>query len=156
MKTVGELADGGAEDWFGRQTPLGLLAKVVGIIVALGIVFSLIGWLGGWFSEGQRVTGPANVSAQYGAVIDDWQSLITEAQNACDVTVKTNSDSPTFVEDPALAYKAQFRNTRTDYNRRMQNIFEAKLVGPRGYPRTVPVLPTDWCRASQVLQSLHS
>lgn len=147
------------EAWFRRQTPLGLGLKILAIIVALGIVFSIIGWFGGWFNEAKRVTSPNNVRNQYATVIGDWQALISEAQNACSaVRAARSDDDPTFVEDPALAYEAKYRSTRNDYNRRQQNIFEAGLVGPRGYPRTVPNFPSDtsWCDIADQLIAIHS
>lgn len=156
MRNFGELGDADYEGWFRQQTPLGLFAKLVGTVMVLSLVFGVLGWIGGWWSEAKRVTGVENVTTQYQVVIDDWESLISEAENACGASkVSVNGDSPTFVEDPALAYEAKFRSTRTDYNRRMQNIFEARLVGPRGYPRTVPALPTNWCDAADQLSLIH-
>lgn len=162
MRNFGQIydsvEDGSAESWARRQTPLGIAFKVFLGILVLSLLGGVIGWIGGWFGEAKRVTSPANVTNQYATVIGDWQALITESQNACSaVRAAHSADDPTFVEDPALAYEARYRSTRADYNRRMQNIFEAGLVGPHGYPRTVPNLSeNNWCTVADGLLAVHS
>lgn len=116
-----------------------------GALVALFVVIGLISLVGhfalGWFNKAADVAGPENVSTQYAKVIEDWNSLEAEAINACGAEdVASQSGDPTLLEDPAFAYKAQFRRTAVDFNRRQQNIFEAKIVGPSGYPQTAPSL----------------
>lgn len=134
----------------------------LGVIIVGGILLTLFGLGGAWVKEGSRVVGPKNVTAQYDAVISDWQELITTADNACSVQTKAKEASdPTVVEDPTVAYQAAYRRVRTDYNSRMQNIFKAKKVGPPGYPRVVPDIPetrgpnADWCAVSEQLLEYH-
>ena len=136
-----------------------------GFLVAV-VVLSIIGWftnfVGLWGSEAATVVSPANVTQQYAAVITDWQSLMTSADNACSAQTAAKSDGdPTMVEDPALAYKAVYRRIVVDYNSRMTNIFQAAKVGPAGYPRTIPAFVEttdpkgDWCVVSAKLSALR-
>lgn len=117
---------------------LAWLALFVAVIVIVG---GVIGLALGWFNAGKDVVGPANVKAQYRAVIEDWQGMEAAAANACEAAKQAReSGDPTLVENPALAYDAQYRRIVVDYNRRWANIFEAKAVGPNGYPSVAPTL----------------
>lgn len=154
-------------DWTDRQAgkladhPKGTILKwflgLVALVIVLGVFFSAIGFIGDWGSSAKKIVSPANVETQYQAVIDDWQALKAAAQNACDAkTSKTDENSPTFLGgDPSLAYAQTYRRVVVDYNRRQHNLFEAKLVGPKGYPRTIPVTSPDWCRANSELEAVH-
>lgn len=134
----------------------------IGIVILVFLIVVVMSVFGPWASKAKEVTGPQNVSAQYGAVISDWQDLVTQADQACAAS-KTVSDanSPTFIENPALAYRSLYLRTRADYNSRMQDVFQAKLVGPHGYPRTVPDFPEthaaagDWCAVAEKLIAIH-
>lgn len=143
--------DSRVDSWGNRQAgnladrPGRTIAKwffgIVGVILALSVFFGAIGFVAGWFDTGRDIVSPANVKAQYHAVIEDWQGMEAAAANACQAKeAARNQDDPTLVEHPELAYNAQYRHIRVDYNRRQQNLFEAKHVGPKGYPRNAPTL----------------
>lgn len=123
----------------------------LGLLLVLGIGFTLLGFAQGWFSRGAEIVGPRNVSDQHFQIAEGWQSLQVAAANVCTAgTTQANENSPTLVEDPTLAYKATFRNIAAEYNRRQANLFEAKIAGPPGYPERV-VIPgdgADWCTIS--------
>lgn len=125
--------------------PLGTLLRWAGLVtaavVALVLFFGALGWLVGWFGAGRDVASPANVRAQYAEVIGDWQAMEAAAGNYCQArAAKADQNSPTLLEDPAFAYAASYRRIAVDYNRRQANIFESRLVGPKGYPREAPRL----------------
>jgi hypothetical protein len=116
---------------------------VIAVVVVLAVVIGVIGWIGNWFNTAAEVAGPENVKAQYHAVIEDWNAMEAAAENACGAeNSKGSRQSPTLLEDPALAYKAKYRQIVVDYNRRQANIFEAKVVGPsfNEYPQRAPTL----------------
>ncbi len=116
---------------------LGILAVVAVLTLAVGAV----GFVGGWFNAGKDIVSPTNVKAQYAAVIEDWEAMQAAAANACQARTAARADGdPTLVESPALAYEAQYRRIAVDYNRRRANLFEAKIVGPKGYPSRAPTL----------------
>lgn len=128
------------------------IGKWIAAFFAFILIISLIGgcvhYAGSWVHETKRVVSVPNVRAQTTAVLNDWTSMQAAAQNACDAKTAAHEDGdPTLVEDPALAYKAVYRRIEADYNRRMQNFFEAAEAkrlplpdGIHGYPRTAPSL----------------
>lgn len=127
--------------WEGFKWLLGICL----VFLLLGLVLIPFGWGFAWLSAGARVTGPDNSAQQFAAVIGDYKSLEATAGNVCNVKNATpDPNSPTLVEDPAFAYKATYRNTKADYDRRMANAFEAGIVkrypGLNKYPRTAPTL----------------
>lgn len=143
--------------------PMRWAISAVCVIVVLFILIQGFGLAGRWGKTAVRTVGPENVTAQYDAVISDWQELITTADNACTVQDQAEraEGDPTLVENTTTAYQATYRRVRTDYNSRMQNIFKAKKVGPPGYPRVVPDIPetrgpdADWCVVSEKLLEYH-
>lgn len=129
------------------EAPVRSTAKVVGLIVAgvvtLALVFGVIGWIGGWFNKAAEVTGAENTDAQFTALYDDIESMRATAGNVCAATQAPESaNSPTFLEGPEFAYAAKYRQIEADYNRRFENLFEAKglLVKPPDLPRRAPTL----------------
>lgn len=155
-KMAGRLAD------HPRRFILGSLFKLFLAVVLLGLLIGGVGWLAGWWGAAKDVTGPANVANQYYQVRQDWQGMITASQNACGAqqAVKSAGD-PVLVEDPTLAYASTYRNIRTDFNRRQNDIFEAGKVGPGGYPKTVKIFPEElktpieWCSIATKLEAIH-
>jgi hypothetical protein len=123
------------------RTTFKWVAVIAGICVALAIIIGTIGWIGGWFSTAANVAGPGNVTTQYHAVIEDYNALQAAAGNYCQAKdTPQGPNSPSLIEDPAFAYAAQYRHITVDYNERQNNIFEAGVVGPSGYPKQAPSL----------------
>lgn len=145
-----------------KRTVTKWIVAIVGVCLLIGIVGGVISWAGSWGSEAKRVVSPANVTEQYQVIISDWQGAQAAADNACTaVTSATSANDPVLVENPATAYAATFRRIVVDYNTRYLNIFQAKLVGPAGYPRPFPEelqphgAKPDWCSISTNMQSYH-
>lgn len=116
-------------------------AWVVGAVVVLGAIVVVGNFALGWFSTAAKVAGPENVTEQYHAVIEDWNAMQAAAGNYCSAqNTEQGPNSPSLVEDPAFAYAATYRHITVDYNERQNNIFEAGVVGPGGYPKTAPTL----------------
>lgn len=110
------------------------------IVIVLGFVFTIGHFALGWFNKAAEVAGPQNVSAQYQAVIGDWNAMQAEAANYCSVKDEKSPPGTIIAEGPSFAYAAKYRQTAIDFNTRQQDIFEAKAVGPSGYPQTAPTL----------------
>lgn len=105
----------------------------VGALIVLAVVLTFVGLVGGWFSGTAETVSFDHSKEQTTVVLDDWESLKTAAQNACDAKSSAHqSTDPVLTEDPALAYKATYRRIAVDYNRRMGNFFEAHNT--RGLP----------------------
>lgn len=120
---------------------IGGFAAIIGLFLVIGLLGLAGHFVFGWFGKAASVAGPENVSTQYHEVIVDWNGMQQAAINACGATSSAKqTGDPTLLEDPAFAYKALYRKIVVDYNTRQNNIFEAKLVGPSGYPRVAPSL----------------
>lgn len=138
--------------------------SIIGVIVALSVIFGLIGLGAGWFNKAVETVSPEHVQGQYDLVIRDWNALTTTADNACEAQTQSSADpnNPTLVESPQLAYAATYRNIRQAYNSAWQNIFDAKLVGPAGYPRNIPNYTEatgatpNFCSVSTALATLQN
>ncbi|WP_159795764.1 hypothetical protein [Puerhibacterium puerhi] len=127
-----------------------LIWSAIGIFVAIAVGGTLLGFGLGWFNRGVEVVSPTNVTEQHRQVIGKYEAMQAAANNACSAQRSESSeDGPTLVEGPELAYAATVRSIAADYNRRMENLFEAKLVAPAGYPDEAPFIDqgpdTDWC-----------
>lgn len=117
------------------------LVILVCIVVVIGVVGAVGKFALGWFNAGAEIVGPTNTKLQYTTIIGDYEALKAEAANACGAeTAKESPNGPTLLEDPAFAYKAKYRETAVDYNRRMNNLFEGGIVAPGGYPKYAPSL----------------
>ncbi|MEX1113223.1 MAG: hypothetical protein WD603_01055 [Patescibacteria group bacterium] len=161
--SFGERQAGNLADRPGR-TLFKWFVSLLALVLAIGLLGQAIGFISLWGGEAQRITGPDNVRDQHTAIIGTWEDMISAAETACQVGDggERTSVDPTLVEDTAIAYSSTFRNIRAEYNRRQQNLFEARLVGPKGYPRTVPfyraAMPgpqNDWCKVARKLVRIH-
>lgn len=130
----------------------GCLFALIVVVVAILI----IGWVTSWGGKEAELTGPEHSQEQTTAVLDDWTSLHAQAQTYCQLKEsKPSNGDPTLVEHPEVAYAAKYRSTEADYDRRMNNFFEAyqtrhiPLPGAlRSLPRTSPTLSeakVKWC-----------
>lgn len=118
--------------------------------IVIAIVVGVIGFIGGWFSKAGEVVGPENTEQQFTTIIGAWKGMEQAAINACEVEGGEQTDSDTvFPEDPAFAYRAQYRNIATDYNRQQNNLFEGGIVGPPGYPDEAPAIDAMIARLTQ-------
>lgn len=152
------------ENYFSNLSVAGIIARVIGVVVVLTVVIGAIVWGLSWANAGKDIVGPANAKQQSYQVRDKWQSMLTTAQNACQAQQQTKQDpnlDPQLVESPALAYAAQYRNIRSQFNRLQQNPFENGLTHWGGYPTRVPIFPAEtrvhpnYCALVTDLQRLH-
>lgn len=150
------MADRRDDIWEGRADraysdltykPKRTLAKwAVGIGLVL-IFIALIAGIGkfacGWGNEAARIAGPQNTREQFTALYDLYENMQATAGNVCDVkNSEASVNSPVIIEDPEFAYAAQYRRIEAEYNRRMENEFEAEwlLIHPDGLPHRAPSL----------------
>lgn len=135
-----------------------IVAAVIALFIVFGAVGTACGVAGGYKDEAVRVVSVKNVKEQKTQLINLYNSAQTAADNACNAgQIAKDDNSPTLVEDPALAYKATYRRIIVEYNRRQDNLFEARVVGPQGYPKRIPdVAPNaDYCEISADLQARY-
>jgi Sec-independent protein translocase protein TatA len=157
-KMAGNLADSKHPGW----KIFGVVALVIAILFGASILSGVLNFGAEAVHETKRVLSVKNIREQEEAIIQDWQNLLVAVGNACEVVEKKPTEnSPTFVENPAMAYATKAREARTDYNFRQHSLFQAREVGPKGYPRTVPEDTSmdgphpNWCAISQKLHETH-
>jgi uncharacterized membrane protein YbhN (UPF0104 family) len=134
------------------------VGRLIAALVGLAVVIVIVSFACSWINTGAEIVGPTNVKAQHRAIIGDYEGMVSAAENACDAesAAKRSQDDPTFVEDPGQAYAGSFRRLREDYQRRQKNLFEAKIVGPSGYPTNVPLRGgQSWCKYANTLTNLN-
>lgn len=131
-----------------KRTALRWLFGIIAVVAIVTVIGGVTGLLFDWGGETKRLVGPDHSREQVTRVLDLWEKMPVAAANACGaIDAARSGASPTFVEDPALAYKARYRTMAADYNRMMGNFFEAALTrrlpipdGLGGLPRRAPTL----------------
>ena len=116
-------------------------------IIALIIVFALIGLALGWFKGETKIRSFENADAQATAVRDDWNGMIAIVGTACGVTVKDGAQQ--FVEDPKTAYRGLYNSKKADFDRRMSNHFEAEQIRGLAHIKDLPDVAPTFDEASQ-------
>lgn len=117
---------------------------ILAVCLVLGVIGAIFGWIGSWGEEAGRITGPQNTREQTTQILNLEESMVATAQNTCAVkNSKKEENDPSLIEDPALAYAAQYRNQRAEYNRRMKNLFEAAVTREMPLPAAISHLPRE-------------
>lgn len=133
-----------AADWVDNQTPVGLGMKILAAIVALSVIFGIIGFVHGWISEGTRVISPANVREQWRFAYDYDASLEQIATQWCSLknveNDETNPDYKTQRITQRLATETRYASVSAEYNGRLADAFRARIVAPPDVPHTAPLL----------------
>lgn len=141
------------------------LAIIAAGVIGLVVFFGVIGFAAGWFNTGKDIVSPQNIKTQNYNAREEWNSLVVGADNACQASGPVSENSQTFLEDPSVAFSATYRRIWVEYNRRMDNVFEAgsgvvHRLGLGKYPRHVPDFPEahgkhpDWCAVSEKLATI--
>ena len=128
----------------------------IAIVIHLFVILSAISHIIGLAKEN---LSPKNVETQHNAVIDNYNAVITAAENACAAqTEAVQQDpnlSPQMVEDVNMAYTATYRNAVQKYNNTMDSNFRAGIIHPQGYPKRIEGIDTsNWCSVAVQIESL--
>lgn len=155
MKRIGEYTEQGATDWFKRQSVAGLLLRVVAVLFAFSLIFGIVGFVGGWFSEAVKVVSPANVKDQWRFAYDYDASLTSIARQWCTAKqvedAETNPDYRSQRITQRVAIENNYNAVAAKYNGRLADAFRAKLVKPPDVPNEAPSLSSrthEFCPAS--------
>lgn len=127
-----------------RQTPLGIAAKLLGIALAIGLVFMVVGFAAGWFRATTAVVSPENVKAQWQFAYDYDASLKAIAGQWCTAkaaeVAETNPDFKAQRTSQRIAVEQNYDRVKGVYDARLADAFRAKLVRPSGVPTRAPAL----------------
>jgi hypothetical protein len=121
------------------------IAAGIGILILVVVVLTALGLLFGWIGGGASVVSVDNVKAQYQFAYQDLNSLKATAANACgerealaDPTL--GADEKTARRSQLIAYEQNYERIKAEYDARVQNVFQAKLVKPADVPLMAPTL----------------
>ena len=131
----------------------------IGLFVLFIVIMTVLSLFMGWLDFGKDKVSPENVETQHNAVIDNYNAVITAAENACAAqTEAVQQDpnlSPQMVEDVNMAYTATYRNAVQKYNNTMDSNFRAGIIHPNGYPKRIEGIDTsNWCSVAVQIESL--
>jgi hypothetical protein len=147
MRTFKQMSDDDFEhetNWLGRQTPFGLVMKVLAGVLVLSVVFGVVGFAAGWFRTGTDIISPQNVTEQWRFAYDYDESLGAIAKQWC--TAKKVEDAETDPEVKAqrvnqtTAQSNNYDRVAAEYNGRLRDAFRAKWVKPSDVPTQAPTL----------------
>lgn len=131
-------------DKVGSMTLGGLLVRALGIVIALALVFGVIGFFAGWFNAAKEVVSPANVKAQWQFAYDYDEQLDAIAQQTCQMRqVEAAETDPAFKTQRTsqrVAIEQNYFRVEAEYNGRLRDAFRAKLVAPTDVPDQAPSL----------------
>ncbi len=119
--------------------------RVLALVIALSAIFGVIGFIGGWFSTAVRVVSPQNVTAQWAFAYQYDRDLKAIALQVCaaDAALKTTTQGTDAYDQRVTqreAYQQNYYRVQAQYDARLANAFEAKLVRPRDVPAQAPTL----------------
>lgn len=143
---VNKYADGGWRDgWIGRQTPLGLIVKVILALIALSMLTGAIGFASGWFDEGKRIVSPDNVRKTWSAAYQLDNDAKAQARIVCS-TAQSEDLAGTVSGSPLLATTSTYQRIWSEYKQLVTNKLEGGLVLPSNLPnrdKTLGQMLTD-------------
>lgn len=128
------------------------LGKVIAWIGGVLLIALVFGWVFGWIAVPFQTTSASNVREQWGFAYRYEASLQASARNVCSartaVAQATSDEERVQRRSQAMAYELNYSRIQSEYDGRLRNAFEAKLVRPRDVPAEAPDL-------DQMLQSIR-
>ncbi len=117
----------------------------IGILVLLSIVLIPVGLALGWGRAAANVVSPDNVKKQWAFAYQYDEDLQATARNVC-IAEKAVADAPDANaqnqrQSQLIAQQSNYNRIEADYNAKLRNAFEAKLVKPSDVPDKAPSLP---------------
>lgn len=120
------------------------LGKIIAWVGGVLLVLMVLGWMFGWIGVPFRTTSAENVREQWSFAYRYEASLEASARNVCSartaVAQATSDQEQVQRRSQALAYEQNYSRVQSEYDGRLRNAFEAKLVRPRDVPAEAPDL----------------
>src|SRR5688572_29325957 len=118
--------------------------RVMGGFIALVAAISMVMLLVGWMSAGVDLISPDNVAKQWAFAYQYEESLKSEALQICNaekaLAAATNVTEQTQRRSQVLAMQNNYHRIAQEFDARLRNAFEAKLVAPPDVVRVAPSL----------------
>lgn len=125
--------------------PWRTVIKVIAGLFLLSFIVGVIGFVSDYGSEAKRTVSVPNAREQTTRILDLEESMVATAGNYCSAKESKRDPNidPTLVESPSFAYAATYRAQKAEYDRRMENFFEASNVRHIPLPGSIRHLPQD-------------
>jgi hypothetical protein len=132
------------EGYFRNLTLGGIILRLVGLVVALTLVFGVVGLGLGWFKAGTDIISPANVKQQWQFAYDYSESLNAIGSQWCTAKKaedgETNPDFKIQRSSQRIAVEQNYDRVKAVYDARLADAFRAKWVKPADVPDRAPTL----------------
>lgn len=110
----------------------------------LGGIATYTGLAGRWLAQPAQILSPENVRAQWAFAYTYEESLAASARQVCiaEAAVKTatTDTEATARRSQLIAIQQNYARIEGEYNAKLRNAFEAKLVRPDDVPAIAPTL----------------
>jgi len=120
--------------------------KIIGIGIAALVGVVVFGWAFGWFVTPLEITSAENVRKQWAFAYQYDESLKAAAMQVCSMerAVKEAQVSEERMQRQSqlLAFQQNYVRIEAEYNAKLRNAFEAKMVKPADVPNKAPSLDT--------------
>ena len=120
------------------------VTRVVGGFIALVAAILIVTVIVGWMSTGAGLISADNVAKQWAFAYQYEESLKSEALQICNaekaLAASTNVAEQTQRRSQVLAMKNNYHRIAQEFDARLRNAFEAKLVAPPDVVREAPSL----------------
>jgi hypothetical protein len=118
--------------------------RVAGGFLALVAAIVIVKLVVGWMSTGADVISAENVTQQWAFAYQYEESLKSEALQICNaekaLAAATNIAEQTQRRSQVLAMQNNYHRIAQEFDARLRNAFEAKLVAPPDVARVAPSL----------------
>lgn len=116
------------------------LLWIIGMVLVLGA----IGWVINWASVPGEIASAENVKKQWEFAYTYEESLKSAARQVCSaeraLTDAQLPDERTQRRSQVMALEQNYSRIQAEFNARLRNAFQAKLVAPSDVPETAPEL----------------
>lgn len=112
--------------------------------VVIVVILVALGWFLSWLFVPAQVASPQNVREQWQFAYGYEEKLQAAAQQICiaeeAVASAVGSTEKEQRRSQLIAYEINYTRLQADYDARLRNAFEAKLVAPPDVPKVAPTL----------------
>lgn len=121
-----------------------LFWKIVGIVIVIGLVLTIIGFVFGWITLPFQKGGAQNVEQQFTYGYQTMNALKSTARSACQAQkaydAETDPNLKSQRQSQLLAFQNNYSRLEGEYDAWAANIFQGKVIRPNDLPAQAPTL----------------
>lgn len=120
--------------------------KWIGFAIVLVLALAVVGWVIRWASVPGQVASPENVRQQWAFAYEFEESLKSAARQVCSAEKAAEAaqlpDERSQRRTQVLSLEQNYARVQAQYDARLRDAFQAKLVAPSDVPQRAPDLAT--------------